>query len=400
MAETKSLDQIFKEVNKKCSAVTRDGNTIPAMSVGRGEIGVSGTLSFGTPGLDYCIYNSFPEGRFVSIIGKEGSGKTSVSSMLAANYQKKEIMRHPDNPRKILYVDLETTLDPEWAIKMGYDATPNAKVPTIYFTPMDMPAEQILDIVRDAIHSDEVGLVIIDSLPMLTGQQTYNESFEKKDMGGISKLLKDFTSRTTSLLKMHNCTLIGINAVRESLDPYGPPVVEPGGTAWKLACSLRLMIKRGEFVDEEGNTLKSSAESPAGYRLEMAVLKNKISRWDRKIGSTLLNYVGGIDYIQDTIDIAIKLGLIDNSVQGSFKLIDIDTHAVLLDEMGNELKIRGRKNIKPWFKSHPEEFQKLYNKVYEVISVKDTTNLQQFEALMNNKETTIEAAEVDSLSRD
>ena len=398
MAENKTLDQLYKEVNKKCSTTTRDGNIIPAISIGRGDIGLAGTLSFGTPGLDYCIYNSFPEGRFVSIIGKEGSGKSSIACMLAANFQKKELERHSDNPRKILYADLEMTLDPEWAIKMGYDATESAKVQTVYFTPMDLPAEQILDIIRDFIRTDEIGLVIIDSLPMLTGQQTYDESFEKKDMGGIAKILKEFTSRTTSLLKMHNCTVVGINAARPNMDPYGPPIVEPGGTQWKLACSLRLMIKRGEFVDEEGNTLKSSAESPAGYRLEMAVLKNKISRWDRKLGSTLLNYVSGIDYIQDTIDVAIKLGLIDNSIQGTFKLVDADTKEVLLDEEGNELKIRGRKNIKPWFKGHPTEFQKLYNKVYEIISVKDTTNLQQFESLMNSKETTIEASEVDSLS--
>ena len=146
----------------------------------------------------------------------------------------------------------------------------------------------------------------------------------------------------------------------------------------------RFRVKQGDFFDIDGNILaKKDAQSPAGHVIELYVMKIKSARWDRKLGTTNLNYTYGLDIIQDTIDTAIRLGLIDTSVQGSFKLIDPDTGAILQDENGNELKIRGRKNIKPYFKDHPELFKSLYNKCYEMMERQDDTNIQSFEKLLN-----------------
>jgi hypothetical protein len=78
------------------------------------------------------------------------------------------------------------------------------------------------------------------------------------------------------------------------------------------------MFKRGDFFDEEGNKLTTSAESPAGHIVNVAVLKTKTSKWDRKGGSYRLNYTKGIDILSDTIECALHFGFIDNSVQGSF----------------------------------------------------------------------------------
>lgn len=383
MADFKSLNEVLKQVNKKYGITKDDGSTQAIGTLGCNKIGGFGTLSLRSPSLDYCVYNSIPEGRIIEISGAEGSGKTTTAFLLAADFQRKEIKRNPNNPRKILYVDLEITVDPDWAAKAGYDMSENAEVGTIYLTPLDMDGEHILDIIRDFVKTGEVGLVILDSIPYLVGQQVYEESFEKKEMGGIAKLLTTFVSRITSLLVKNKCTLIGINQLRDNIGGYGQPWTTPGGRSWKFGCTLRLMIKRGSFIDEEGNVLTSSAESPAGYVMEMAVLKTKCCKWDRKVGACQFSYTDGVDYIADTIDVAVKLGLIDNSVQGSFKLIDLDTGEVLKDDYGNELKIRGKKNIKPYMKEHPDVFRKLYDKVYEMITTKDITNIQQFEQLMN-----------------
>lgn len=390
MADQKTLSELLKQINKKNGILKSDGSLDPVVTLGVSENRVQGTLSLRSPGLDYCVYNKIPEGRIIEISGKEGSGKTTCAFLLASSFQEKELKRNPENPRKILYVDLEMTVDPSWAIKAGYDMSANAKVQTVYLTPMDMDGEHILDIIRDFIKTGEIGLVILDSIPYLVGQQIYDESFEKKEMGGIAKLLTTFVSRITSLLIKYKCTFIGINQLRDNIGGYGLPYTTPGGQAWKFGCSLRLMIKRGEFLDEEGNTLTSSAESPYAYRMEMAVLKTKVCRWDRKLGSTIMSYIDGVDLISDTIDVATKLGLIDNSTQGYFKLLDIETGEILRDDSGNELKIRGKKNIKPWFKDHLDIFTQLYNKVYEEISKVGDNNLITFENLMNQKETTVD----------
>ena len=390
MAESKSLEEVLKQINKKNGTLKENGSIDPIATLGVSETKVQGTLSLRSPGLDYCVYNRIPEGRIIEISGKEGSGKTTCAFLLAASYQEKELKRNPNNPRKILYVDLEMTVDPSWALKAGYDMTVNAPVKTVYLTPMDMDGEHILDIIRDIIKTGEIGLCVLDSIPYLVGQQVYEESFEKKEMGGIAKLLTTFVSRVTSLLIKYNCTFIGINQLRDNIGGYGPSYTTPGGQAWKFGCSLRLMIKRGEFLDEEGNVLSSSAESPWGYRMEMAVLKTKVCRWDRKLGSTVMSYVDGVDLISDTVDVATKLGLIDNSTQGYFKLLDIDTGEVLKNEDGTEVKIRGKKNIKPYFKEHIDIFKKLYDRVYEEIAKVGDNHLITFESLMNNKESTVD----------
>ena len=46
------------------------------------------------------------------------------------------------------------------------------------------------------------------------------------------------------------------------------------------------------------------------------------------------------------------------------KLINMDTGELELDSEGNEIKIRGKKNLKPYFKEHIDAYRKLYDKVY------------------------------------
>ena len=373
--EHRTLEEVMKDINKKFES--------DAATIGLEDLTQFGTLSLRSPGLDYCLYNSLPERRIIELCGKEGSGKTTCAYLIAASFQDKERQRHPDNPRKILYVDLECTADRSWARKAGYDMSETADVPTVCLRPLDTPAEQILDMIKDLIRTNEIGLCIIDSLPMLVGEQIYEESFEKKEMGGIAKLLTTFTARITSMLVKYDCTLIGINQLRDNIGGYGLPYTTPGGNQWKFGCSVRLMLKKGAFLDENGNELTSNAESPAGYRMDMAVLKTKVCKWDRKIGSTYISYTDGVDILQDTIDIAVKLGIIDNSTQGMFKLIDPETGEVILDEEGKEIKVRGKKNVKPFLEERPELFRKIYDAVYEKISAKNDPNIIAFERLMN-----------------
>ena len=144
-----------------------------------------------------------------------------------------------------------------------------------------------------------------------------------------------------------------------------------------------MMFKRGTFFDEDGNELTKSAQSPAGYVMEAYVLKTKVCRWDRKLGRLCISYTKGVDILQDTIDVAIYFGLIDNSTQGWFKIIDVDTGEIAKDSQGNDIKIRGRKNVKPYFEEHIEEWKKLYDKVYELISKKEDPNIVAFEKLLN-----------------
>ena len=369
-----SVADILKEVNKKYND--------NVMTVGVEDLTSYGTLSLGSPGFDFCLYNCFPERKIVEFSGAEGSGKTTTAYLVAASYMRKELERNPENPRGILFVDLECGADPTWSIKMGYDMN-DTKVKTYRLTGSDMAAEHIFDVIINMVKTGEIGLIIIDSLNMLVPLQVFDESLEKKDMGGIAKPLGDFSRRIKGLLVKFNCTLIGINQLRESIGGYGNPITTSGGRGWKHATDVRMMFKKSSFFDEEGNEVKSSAESPAGYIMEAAVLKTKVCKWDRKLGRIYVNYDRGVDIMQDTIEVATYFGLIDNSVQGSFKIVDPDTGELMCDEEGKEIKIRGKKNVKPYFEQNPKLWRKLYDKVYEKLSEKDNPNVVAFEKMLN-----------------
>lgn len=372
--EQKSLSDVLKNISKKY------GDNV--VKKGVDSLDVDGILSLGTPTFDFAVYGGIPEGRIVEFCGREGGGKTTTAFMVAASYQREEVKRHPDNPRSIVLLDNEGTADPVWAKKLGYNMDEDAEVPTIVIRPEGQSAEQIFDMALQLLETGEVGLLIFDSIATLVPQQIADESMEKYQMGGIAKSLTRFANTVIGLLRKYKATLIAINQVRENMTGYGDALITPGGMSWKHACSMRLMFKRGDFFDEDGNTLTKSAESPAGHVIQVAVLKTKVCKWDRKLGSMTLNYVRGVDVLQDTILAAIHLGLIDNSVQGSYKVIDPETGLIMLDDEGNEIKIRGKKNLRQYFEERPEQWRKLYDMVYEKIRIKDDPYIKSFESLL------------------
>lgn len=373
--EQKNLSDVLKNISKKY------GDNVVKRGVD--SLDVDGILSLGTPTFDFAVYGGIPEGRIVEFCGAEGGGKTTTAFMVAASYQREEIKRHPDNPRSIVLLDNEGTADPVWAKKLGYNMDEDAEVPTIIIRPEGQSAEEIFDMALELLKTGEVGLLIFDSIATLVPQQIVDESMEKYQMGGIAKSLTTFANKVIGLLRKYKATLIAINQVRENMTGYGDALITPGGRSWKHACSMRLMFKRGEFFDEEGNTLTKSAESPAGHVIQVAVLKTKVCKWDRKLGSMTLNYVRGVDILQDTILTAIHLGLIDNSVQGSYKVIDPETGLIMLDDEGNEIKIRGKKNLRQYFEERPEQWRKLYDMVYEKLRIKDDPYIKSFESLLD-----------------
>lgn len=372
--EEKSYTDCIKDIAKKFGA------GVVTLGVDKAE---KTRFSLGSPSLDFCTYNSIPEGIFIELTGAEGSGKTLLSYLIAADYSKKEMQKPEEERRQILFVDAEGTADPEWAYTATKYDMNSQDIKTIYLTPTGQSAEQIFDMVRQLVQSGQIGLVIFDSLTAIAPQQTNDESFEKKDMGGLAKPLADFVKRCTGLFTKYRTTFIGINGLIMNISGYGNPETTPGGTYWRRACSLRLKAKRGTYFDEEGNDLKSTAENPAGHVIETALLKSKFCRSDRKLGRCHLHYRKGVDLLWDTIEVATFFGLIDDSTQGSFKFVDPDTGELITDENGEVVKIRGKKNVKPYLEEHPQLWKKLYDTVYEKLSVKDDPSIKSFEELLN-----------------
>ena len=312
------LDELIKEVNKKAKE--------EIITVGLNEYSYK-RIPFTSPRMNYCTFGGLPVGKLIEFYGEEHGGKTTTALDIVANYQ------HMEDARDVLYVDAENTLDVEWAKKIGVDIDK-----MIIMQPKSQSAEQIFQIICDAIETDEVGLWVLDSIGVLLSQQEWDKTLEDKTYGGISKPLTQFSKRVESLMARHRCTGIGINQMREVIGSQFPMQTTPGGKAWKHCCAVRMQFSRGKFIDEKGNELTRGAENPAGNIVLMNMTKNKSCPPTRRVGMYTLNYEYGIDYLKDLVDVAIKYGIIDK--RGAwFSIIDIESGEVFVD------KIQGQANV-------------------------------------------------------
>lgn len=288
------IDEIMKAMNKKSQEeVVQFGITSYDFK----------RIPFTSPRLNYMTFGGLPIGKLIEFFGEEHGGKTTTALDVIANYQGME------DGRKVLYVDAENTLDVEWAKKIGVDVDT-----MIVFKPTSHSAEEIFQFILDMIQTNEVGLVVLDSIGVLVSAQAMDKSVEDKTYAGISQALTHFSGKAEMFCQKTHCTIIGINQIRDDLNAmWAGAIKTPGGKAWKHACAVRLQFTRGSFLDERGNEIKRNSESPAGNIVNVAMVKNKTCPPTRRLGYYTITYEYGVDYISDLLELAIKYEVIEKS---------------------------------------------------------------------------------------
>ena len=159
-----------------------------------------------------------------------------------------------------------------------------------------------------------------------------------------------------------NCALIGINQVRDNMNAGygGPSTVTPGGRCWRHSCSVRLQLRKSEFFDEQYKKVKNSTENPYGHHIQISVVKTKICKPNRKLGSFTLVYESGIAGLIDLVDLLLKYDLI---VQGGawFSFVNPETGEIYTDEEGATIKVQGQQNIPVFLTQNPDILERYNN---------------------------------------
>lgn len=374
------LDTLIKDFNKQYKEEIA-ARGIPIIQTQK--------IPFSSPRANYMLYGGLPRGRIIEFAGEENGGKTTTALDIVANAQplfdeeweqeikdleaidkrKKEQQARLDylkarGPKQVVYADCENTLDEDWARNLGVDTDK-----MVLLKPQSQTAEQIFEMLLQMMETDEVGLVVIDSLGVMLSAQAYEKTMEEKTYGGIAAALTLFSKKAELLCSKYNCTLIGINQMRENMNsPYGG-MITTGGKGWKHNCSIRLMFQKGSYIDERGNEIKRSAETPAGNQVLINIAKTKVCKPDRRVGYYTLNYETGIDKTADTIEVALKYGII-NQAGAWFNFIDIETGEIITDEEGEIIKIQGKPNLIEYLQNDPHLYNEISEKVSELISTK------------------------------
>lgn len=380
------LEQLMKDWNKDSKAL---------VAVQGLEREALPRIPFSAPSMNYQTYGGLPRKRVVEFFGPESSGKTTSALDIVKNAQMvfeqeweqkteelkeklenaraskasktaiKELEMQLDSlqePLKIVYLDLENTLDTEWAKKIGVD------VDNIWIVRPEMnSAEEILQYVLDIFETGEVGLVVLDSLPYMVSQNLIDEELTKKAYAGISAPLTEFSRKVTPLLTRYNAIFLGINQIREDMNSQYNAYSTPGGKMWKHACAVRLKFRKGDYLDENGASLTRTARNPAGNVVESFVEKTKAFKPDRKLVSYTLSYHDGIQIENDLVDVAVEFGVIQKA-GAWFSVVDLETGEIMADEDEEPLKFQGKANLVRRFKEDDYLFDMVMTAVHEIIT--------------------------------
>lgn len=384
------LEQLMKDWNKDSKAL---------VAVQGLEREALPRIPFSAPSMNYQTYGGLPRKRVVEFFGPESSGKTTSALDIVKNAQMvfeqeweqkteelkeklensraskasktaiKELEMQLDilqEPLKIVYLDLENTLDTEWAKKIGVD------VDNMWIVRPEMnSAEEILQYVLDIFETGEVGLVVLDSLPYMVSQNLIDEELTKKAYAGISAPLTEFSRKVTPLLTRYNAIFLGINQIREDMNSQYNAYSTPGGKMWKHACAVRLKFRKGDYLDENGASLTRTARNPAGNIVESFVEKTKAFKPDRKLVSYTLSYHEGIQIENDLVDVAVEFGVIQKA-GAWFSIVDLETGEIMADEDEEPLKFQGKANLVRRLKEDDYLFDMIMTAVHNIITQEES----------------------------
>ena len=308
-------------------------------------------MSTGAFGLDYPLFGGLVYGRIMTFAGLFHSGKTTAACLCLAAYQRA-------NPDKMcIYVDVEHSLDLKFQARMnGVDFEK-----LIYFNPKTLSGEQILDAILEFEESEDVGMIILDSIPALLPAQSMENDIEKDPgmRGTIAKPLHRFLIEMSNLVAQQNNILLLINQVRVAGTTFtGAPIYsEPGGQAPQYYSSIKVRFGTRTFI--KGDKVDSSdGEGADGFRLKFVITKNKCGPVSRGGGFISYNYQKGLMWMEDLLEIAYKFDFIKRINNVTYSLINLENGEVYKDENGNDLTGK-RKDLENYILTNVE-FQKEY----------------------------------------
>lgn len=357
-----SIADIAKKINKEYnnSNILRKSDIIPSYR----------RLASGALGMDYVLFGGLPYGRICVYSGKQHSGKTCAAMAELAAYQR-------ENKDKIcIFVDAEHALDLKFQVLMN-DIDQERLF--VFTPPTGMSGEQILsEILRIQTEADDIGLIVIDSIPALVAAQNLKNDFTKDTgkQGTIAKPMHKFLTEMTPSLEEKQNILILINQVRiKDVMFTGAPIYsEPGGDAPKFYSSVSVRFGSRTFMkgDTELNA-SNDGEGADGFRLKFQITKNKTAPCNRGGGFITYRYETGMDKLHDLLEIATTFDFIQRINNVTYQLVDLETGEILVDEDGNYLK--GKKQfLIDYINSHDDFKNKYVNMIIKHISSDNTDN--------------------------
>lgn len=255
-----------------------------------GEVGnVSiDSIPSGALSLDIALgIGGFPRGRIIEIFGPESSGKTTVALHAIAEAQKQGGIA--------AFIDAEHALDPVYAAALGVD------VDSLLVSQPDS-GDQGLEITEQLARSGALDIIVVDSVAALVPRAEIEGEMGDAFVGLHARLMSQALRKLAGVISKSRCTAIFINQLREKVGVmYGNPEVTTGGRALKFYSSIRIDVRRVEYIKD--------GERLIGNHTRAKVVKNKMAPPFREAYFDIM-YGEGISRIGELVDLGVDYDLI------------------------------------------------------------------------------------------
>lgn len=243
--------------------------------------------------LNEFLGGGVPRG-LVLLTGKKGAGKTSFALTVGKDVT--------DNKKHVIY------FDGEHSVKKSEYSFPakDLGVDMDYFIHhKGSNLEEMLDAAEAFATSEDVGMIVIDSIKAFNPTAMEEKSAEQTGMGNQARKYGERINILLDLCERRNILLLGINQWRTDLGVmHGDNRTLPGG-AWQeyFACKIIDFTKKELLVDNDKKII--------GHKVHTRVKKSKVKASDPKEVLELNYFYGiGFDKIADSVELLVQKDII------------------------------------------------------------------------------------------
>lgn len=263
-------------------------------------------ISTGITSLDVATgIGGFPRGTVVEVFGRESTGKTAL-----ALYTMAEV--HRNNGYTGL-VNLESNITQEGWLNWAISIAPPYFDPERTVIVNAKPGTESLIVFSKMIASGGFDFLAYDSIGAMSTDKELKVG-ESKQAFGQSGMVTQLIKQAAHYAYDTGCVPMFINQIRD--DAAGQYIQEkaPGGHAKDHFATLRVHLKPS---NKDAPKSKIDGEDiQIGFRVNAKIVKNKVSSPRRVAGWNYWNYpspngVVGIDTFQDTVDVALRMGVFE-----------------------------------------------------------------------------------------
>jgi recombination protein RecA len=312
-----------------------------------------------SPALDWGLSGGIPEGSWVIINGPEKVGKTTAALHFAANCQKPE-----NGSREVFYYDIEGRLR-----ERNIKGVPHLNLDKFHLMQSSEDtkycAEDFLNSAIKRIKSTPKCVIIIDCWSNLITKQELDKGLGETSQTTLqAKLCTDFVKQTCQDVSANNIILIGITQNMANPSRFGSGKSEKVATAIKYQGDVKIEATK---KTDRGVPTGKKVKGFDGKEKDVLNIIGQIVHWTvvfsalgppfRKVDG-IITFGKGIDEVAEILNMGSEIGIIDKGGGGNYTL----------NIGGEEIKIKGQKNVDEYLQNNPDVVEELKQQIVEALS--------------------------------